>query len=185
MPKKINNKTLTAADIARVWNLTPGRISQFVRDGMPTDTLEVARLWRRECWDIDKSGPLPDYLLTRHERLSLEQCVYDTLVYRYQVKPAIASAVCFNEIYCRRGDNRRPCLLMSGRDRGLTFKGEHYSEGTWFWPAEAVENPEDNLGLRKADVAKFLEAAACADAVALLREPGFLRSEDDSKEKQK
>ncbi|MFA7234985.1 MAG: hypothetical protein WC076_12835 [Terrimicrobiaceae bacterium] len=102
-PKTSKKQQVAAAAIAKAWGLSPGRVSQLVRDGMPLNNLEDAREWRRSTWDISRS-PLPDYLLERAER-----CCPQTLVGIHRVSlvgrkfhfipigsdtPRLASAFC-------------------------------------------------------------------------------------------
>jgi hypothetical protein len=37
---------ITQAELAKKWNLTPGRISQLVSSGMPLESIEAAEMWR-------------------------------------------------------------------------------------------------------------------------------------------
>lgn len=39
---------ITQAELAKKWNLTPGRISQLVSSGMPLDSIESAEMWRQK-----------------------------------------------------------------------------------------------------------------------------------------
>ena len=87
--------------IAKIWNLSTGRISQLVRDGMPTTSVEDARQWRRARWlECEKNGPLPHFL-NYEERVSLAQDIFDYAVYELGVSPQAACQIAFR-IDCRK-----------------------------------------------------------------------------------
>lgn len=169
--------------MARAWGLTPGRISQFVSAGMPLTSLAAAKMWRRASWDIPKSGPVPEYLLLRKELVSLEQDVYDQLVYRHGVSREIAAKVAFG-IFCRREYYPRGVdFLRAGEDRPFVWSREENTEentdGTWFVPIIAADL--DDHGYSADEAREMLAEAEAADRAALAEDPEFDLPEENAK----
>jgi len=149
MSKKHQNKRITAKALAEAWGVTEGRISQLVAEGMPLASKEIARQWRRARW-TPNAGEIPAYLLSYRESTSIEQRVYDGLVYVQSISPEIAAAVAMDIFMWNPLRNRKVEEAeafnpqgRNGADRPIDVQLASFSnepiQPTWWIPILAAD----------------------------------------------